>query len=286
MYAGSGQWSAAVERHVYMIESKDIDQKRKRRRIVTIITAIIAALTTAVCYLMMVFMAGPGMDIVFYLVLASSALLVIYLVLWTLRINKKYSRIASGLQACFLICLAIGGVAFFTLQGFIFSSARTEDSEVDCIVILGAGIYGEAPSRVLTSRLDAALDYIKTREGVPIIVSGGQGPGETISEAEAMFRYLSRRGVDKSLIWKEESSTSTQENIAFSLEIMKANGLDTDNIKVGVVTNEFHLYRAKLIAGELGLSAVSIAAKTPYLHLRILYHCREAFALAKDIFLA
>ena len=252
----------------------------------TIVTAVLAAFMTAVCYFLMVSRARPGMDIVFFIVLVSSILLVIYLILWTLRLNKRFSRTASVLQTCFLICLAAGGAVFLTLQGFIISSARTEDTEVDCIMILGAGIYGETPSRVLISRLDAALDYLKTRESIPIVVSGGQGPGETISEAEAMFRYLSRRGIDESLILKEESSTSTQENIAFSLEVMKENGLDTDNIKVGVVTNEFHLYRAKRIAGELGLSAVAIAAKTPYLHLRVLYHCREAFALAKDIFLA
>jgi uncharacterized SAM-binding protein YcdF (DUF218 family) len=100
-----------------------------------------------------------------------------------------------------------------------------------------------------------------------------------------MSRYLRDCGVDESLIWIEDASKSTRENLAFSLALMEEKGLDVENLKVAIVTNEFHLYRAKLIAGKRGLNAVGIAAETPGFYLRTLYSCREAFALAYEILL-
>ena len=228
----------------------------------------------------------PGMEIAFFASLMLSALFAVYLLLRMLSTREKYAKLSLILQRCLLICIAVGVVGFLVLQGLIISGARTEDSDVDCLIILGAGIYGEYPSMTLVSRLDAALDYIQSRGKTPIIVSGGQGPGETITEAEAMFRYLTRRGVDENNVWKEDSSTNTWENLAFSLELMKTKGLEPGNVKIAIVTNEFHLYRAKHIAGTLGVSAIGVAARTPYLGLRILYHCREAVALLKDFLLS
>ena len=199
--------------------------------------------------------------------------------------NEKYKKLASVLQRCFLICLVIFVAGFLVLQGLIISGSGTEDAEAGCLIILGAGLYGETPSRVLTSRLDTALDYLEVHGKMPIIVSGGQGPGETISEAEAMFRYLNRRGIDSDQIWLEDSSTNTLENLVLSLALMEEKGLEPGTAKTAIVTSEFHLYRAKHIAGTLGLNAVGIAAETPYLSLRILYHCREAVALLKSFLL-
>jgi uncharacterized SAM-binding protein YcdF (DUF218 family) len=98
-----------------------------------------------------------------------------------------------------------------------------------------------------------------------------------------MHDYLVRRGVDEALIWKEDRSTRTQENIEFSLELMRENGLDVDNAVIAIVTNEFHVFRAKLIAEKAGVDAVGVAAPTPGLYLRVLYFSREAFALAYEL---
>ena len=263
---------------------QNISEKNRGGKIRTVLTALVAtasAAMTLVCFVLML-KNYPGMNIAFYITLAASAAIVVYLVLRALRANEKYSRLARVLQRFFLVCIVICVAGFLVLQGLIISGARTEDAEIDCLIILGAGLYGEYPSMMLVSRLDRALEYLQVRDDIPIIVSGGQGPGETITEAEAMSRYLERRGTDESKIWKEEESTSTWENLIFSLALMEEQGLDPENTTIAIVTSEFHLYRAKRIAGQLGLNAVGVAAETPYASLRVLYHCREAAALLKD----
>ena len=250
----------------------------KRRRVPAAIVIVASAVITLICFVLML-QNYPGMNIAFCLTLAFSVIICLFFFLRALRANEKYTRLAKTLQRFFMICLMLALVVFLILQGLIISGAHTEDAEIGCLIILGAGLYGEYPSMMLVSRLDMALEYLNGRNDVPIIVSGGQGPGETITEAEAMFRYLIRRGTDNDIIWKEEDSTNTWENIAFSLELMRDKGLDAENTTVAIVTSEFHLYRAKHIAGQLGLNAIGVAAETPILGLRVLYHCREAVAL-------
>jgi len=226
------------------------------------------------------------MHIIFYLVLGLSIAIVVYLVLWALssHMNKKCSRYAIMLRRCYLLLFAVGFAGFLTFQGLIISSARTEDAQVDAIIVLGAGLRNDAPSLILRTRLNAAVSYLDAHGDVPIIVSGGLGAGERITEAEAMSRYLISRGVDENLIWQEGASTRTQENLEFSLAIMEEKGLDIENVKVAIVSNEFHLYRAKLIAGKAGLDAVGVAAKTPGAYMSAIYFFREAFALANEVF--
>ena len=266
-----------------MVECETEIRTAKRRRTITIIIAALALIASGASFIMM-YMRIPNMHIISYLILGFSTLLIAFLVLWTMGAYQKYSRLANILQRSYMICLAVGLAGFLVMQGLILSGSRTEEEDVDCIIVLGAGLRNDAPSLVLRRRLNAAADYMKTREDIPVIVSGGLGRGETITEAEAMFRYLSARGIDESRIWKEEMSTSTQENLAFSLALMEEKGLDVENIKIAVVSNEFHLYRAKLIAEKAGLDAIGVAAETPGAYLRVLYYCREAFALAAEVF--
>ena len=255
-----------------------------RRLIITIIVAALLAIVNGVSYYLKLSRVN-NMHIIFILVIGVSATVLVFMMMWTLSAHKKYRRLAKVLRRCCLAGFAIGLSGFLVLQGLIISSAYTEDAEVDALIVLGAGLRNSAPSMILRTRLNAAIRYLESRGDTPIVVSGGLGQGETITEAEAMFRYLSARGVDESLIWKEEESTSTRENLAFSLAVMEENGLDIENAKVAIVSNEFHLYRAKLIAGKAGVEAVGVAAATPGLDLRVLYFFREALALANEVLL-
>ncbi|MCL2124726.1 MAG: YdcF family protein [Oscillospiraceae bacterium] len=257
---------------------------RKLRRIMIVIISVASYVLTVVSFIMML-LGFPGMDIVFFLALLMSCIISAYMLLKRLKASERHARLATVLMRCMFICIAAGLAGFFVLQGLIFSGAHSEESQADCIIILGAGIYGEYPSRILLSRLDAAIEYMGSYDDIPIIVSGGQGPGESISEAEAMLRYLSRKGVDESRIIKEEASTSTWENLSYSFDLMAEMGMDSDVSTVAIVTNDFHLYRAKHIAGTFGVDAVGVSAKTPYPSLRVLYHFREAVALMKDFLL-
>ena len=258
---------------------------KKPRKVLTIIVVAACAIVTVI-FLVLMLKNYPGMDIAFCVALALSAIIILYLLLRKLRASEKYSRLAVILQRIFLICIAICIAGFIVLQGLIISGSHTDNGDVDCLIILGAGLYGEYPSRVLVSRLDTALEYLKGKDDIPIIVSGGQGPGESITEADAMLRYLLRNGVDEGRVRKEDRSSSTKENIAFSLALLEDSGLDAGEMKVAIVTSEFHLFRAKYIAGQLGLDAIGVAAKTPYPSLRVLYHCREAVALLKDLLIS
>jgi len=258
------------------------NKKTARRRNITIIVAAFAAFFSVVFYIMMQSRVSH-MHIIFPMALGLSVLIVTYLALWTLGAYDKHFWLANILKRCYIICLSIGLVCFIIFLGVIISNSYTEYTDVDVVIVLGAGLRNSAPSLVLASRLDAAIEYTKTREDVPIIVTGGLGQGETVTEAEAMSRYLVARGVDESRIWKEDASTNTRENLAFSMILMEEKGIAPDTAKIAIVSNEFHIYRAKIIAEKAGLSAVGVAAETPGFHRKALYYFREVFALISEL---
>ena len=113
--------------------------------------------------------------------------------------------------------LAIGVVVFVIIEIPIVKAART-DAPADCgyIVVLGAGLHGDVPSLSLRNRLDAALAWLEAHPDCVAVVSGGQGPGETMTEGEAMQIWLEAKGVDPSRIIVEDRATSTMENLEYS----------------------------------------------------------------------
>ena len=145
----------------------------------------------------------------------------------------------------------------------------------DYIIILGARVKGEVPSLALQYRIDAAALYLKNNKKAIAIASGGQGPGEDISEAESIKRGLLKRGIDGSRILLEEKSTDTVENIRYS-KILIPKHFDAGL----VVTNDFHLYRAKSIARDQGLNLQGLPAKTPTIAIPKSYS-REYLAITK-----
>ena len=215
--------------------------------------------------------------------LGLSILLVTYLILWTLEANTKYARPAKFLKICYFICLLTGFTIYLILQGLIISGAHTDDAEADVLIVLGAGVYNGVPSLILVSRLDAAYEYMQQKDDIPVIVTGGLGRGEIETDAEVMSRYLIMRGIDEHRIWKEEASTSTRENLAYSIDLMNEKGIDINEITVAVISNEFHLYRVRIIAKNTGLDAIGIAAETPGLHRKVLYYFREVLSLTLEL---
>lgn len=121
----------------------------------------------------------------------------------------------------------------------------------DCIIVLGCSVYGTEPSPFLKGRLQRAQKLYMEGYASYIIVSGGQGRGEHISEAEAMKNFLVERGIDGDKIIMEDSSTSTYENLEYSKYVM-----DEMNFKNAIiVSNEFHLKRSSYIAKKVGIDA-------------------------------
>ena len=203
-------------------------------------------------------------------------------VLALLERGARKCRGARWARNGLLALLALGFALFAVMEGMVLSGARADADEenVQAILVLGAGVNGETPSLTLRTRIDAAVEYIRSHDGVPVILSGGQGPGENITEAECMRRALVSRGIDEGRLHLEERSTSTAENMAFSRALLESLGVDTTQ-RVALVTSDFHFCRARLLWGG---ASTAVPAHFPsalyYQALTVNYYVREAFALA------
>lgn len=260
-------------------------KKRKTlQKILWCAAALLAVLAAAL-------RAVRGMRFSSALCAAACAGVGVYALLGALSEKRVWAKWCKRLLLA-LFCL---GFAFFLcLETLVVSGARGDldrAEEVSCVLILGAGVDGTRPSLTLARRLDAALGYLADKPEVPVIVSGCQGTGEEISEAECMARYLSAHGVDESRIWKEEQASSTRTNFLYSLAMMDEYGLDK-GAPLAVVTSDYHIARARYIALREGLEpegTVMVPSTLPrsayYALLTVNFYVREAFAFANEMLL-
>lgn len=189
-------------------------------------------------------------------------------VLWKKTAGKIVLSVLMGI-ACIILALVI------ILTTNIIIAAGRKPTEDATVVVLGCRVYGEYASLSLMERLQAAERYLKEHPQTVCILSGGQGSGEDISEAECMYRYLTEQGISPERLYLEDRSTSTRENMAFSRAIIEEEGFST---KVAIVTNEYHEYRASIIAGELDLEPSAVPASTA-LWLFPAYYVRELYGI-------
>ena len=159
--------------------------------------------------------------------------------------------------------------------GCMISAANKKPSENATLVVLGCRVYGERASLSMIERLEAAYEYLQENEDAVCILSGGRGSGENITEAECMYRYLVDKGIEPQRLYKEEESTSTRENLKFSLEMINELGVSSD---IAIATSEYHQYRAGLIAEELGITATAVSGKTAW-WLFPTYYIRELYGI-------
>lgn len=183
--------------------------------------------------------------------------------------RKKWLRRLAALTLASLFCL------FGVIEGLIIHGMGEEGGEgLDYIIVLGAHVRGSVPSAPLAWRIERAYEYLRDNPDTLAVLSGGQGAGEDISEAECMRRELIALGIDGGRLLLEERSTSTAENISLSLEIIGEGGAG-----IGIVTNNFHVWRALRIARRAGIGeAEGIAA--PFKNLLLPhYMVREFFSI-------
>lgn len=174
--------------------------------------------------------------------------------------------------------MVVGIASFVLVEGLIIYAGNQEPNEdVDYLIVLGAGLYGDVPSPVLKTRLNVASAYLLEHEEVLVIVSGGQGTHEHVSEAEAMAKYLWNEGVEADRIIMEDQATSTFENLKYSLAMVD----ELKDVKVGIVTNKFHIFRSMMLAQRLGLDAVGFPSEIPP-SIVIKSYLREYFAFFKS----
>lgn len=195
------------------------------------------------------------------------------------ELRKK--KVWKILTTAVCVCLLAGLIAAAAESAVMISAANSEPPADSTVIVLGCGVNGEKPSKTLRTRIAAAAEYLESHPGAVCIVSGGQGENEDISEAECMARELTALGVDPGRILKEDRSTSTRENLAFSKEILEKRGLGAD---IAVVTNEYHELRAGMIAKKEGLNAYAVPAASPWGLLPV-YWTRELLAVAAQFLL-
>lgn len=177
-----------------------------------------------------------------------------------------------------MICLALGAVLFLVVECCIISGFFAKGEEqLDYIIVLGAQMKENGPSRALRKRLDKAIDYGEENKNVMIVVSGGKGADEHISEAQGMYDYLTAHGIDNSRIMMEDKSTNTTENLKYSRQLV-----DVENSRIGIVTSNFHVFRAMGIAKAQGYQNVCGIAASAELFLQPAHMTREFFGIMKD----
>ena len=178
-----------------------------------------------------------------------------------------------------LVLTCIGFVYFWIVEIPIIRSARTDpDPERPYLVVLGAAVYGDQPSLTLVRRMEGALDYLEAYPESRVVVSGGMGKGENITEAQAMRDWLVDRGIAEDRVLMEPKATSTQENLGFSFDIIRSRGDNPDG-NVAIVSSSYHLYRAKAMARLQGVEAAGVAAPPGYPMVMLNYFIREAFGV-------
>ena len=237
----------------------------KKRKLPGWIIAIIL-----LCVLALGVMSIPGYRFSAGVLLGIALIVLCYKVLDFLE--KKHPKTALWLRRCMTaaLCLLLL-VSAITGIFIIHTGSGSADDHCDYLIVLGAGVNGTVPSLSLRERLDAAFDYLQGHPDTVAVLSGGQGSGEDITEAECMHRYLSTKGIDPQRLMKEDRATSTQENLAYSMALIPAG----QNTRIGILSSEYHLLRARLMAQDQGLEPVLVSAKTTWLSLRINYYMRE-----------
>ena len=191
----------------------------------------------------------------------------------------KLFKKSKAVIRLFTILLALFLVVFAVTEGVILSASfGSPETDCDYLLVLGAKVNPHGPSLALRNRIDAAYDYLEAHPDCTAILSGGQGPDEPMTEAQCMYNELVAMGVDPARLWMEDQSTTTWENMKFSRAMLEEK-TGTAPEQIGLLSNEFHLFRAQLFARRFGFDPVGVPASTSLPVLKINYFIREAVAV-------
>ena len=187
-----------------------------------------------------------------------------------------WKRLPKWFGRTFVACFSLGIALFIILEGCIISGFFERGKEnLDYIIVLGAQVYEHGPSVVLRYRLDKAVEYLEDNPGTKCIVTGGQGYNEPFPEAVGMAEYLRKKGIDDGRIFLEKESSTTAENIRNSMQYLEKDS------SVGIVTNNFHVFRAVQIGKKQGLENVYGISADSHAYFLVNNMTRELLALLK-----
>ena len=190
--------------------------------------------------------------------------------------KKGWRRTVTAVVISLICIVAAASLTFITFMAV--AATRKPAGEDATLIVLGAKIHGERPSLMLRQRLTVAADYLAQHPQAKCVVSGGQGPDEDYTEAHVMKKYLTEQGIEAERIYEEGRSTNTHENIGYSMEIIRAEGLSEHIV---IATQEFHQYRASVLAKWQGVDKVGALTCASPPHLLLCYWVRECAAICR-----
>jgi len=246
----------------------------KGRIIGAFITAVLAVLC-ALYFFAIYFVMGYGSKFFLIWAMMAAGFGVWSFVLFCPKILEKLPK---WFKKIFMGCVIAAFLLFVGVEGFVFSQVGAKaPAGADYMIVLGAQWKSTGPSYMLRQRLDKAVEYLKDNPDTVVIVSGGQGANEPISEAEGMAGYLEAAGIEPERILKEDASTSTDENLDFSAKF-----LDKEKDSVVLVTSNYHVFRSMKLAEKKGYADVEGLAADSHLGMLPNNLLREFFAVIKD----
>lgn len=200
--------------------------------------------------------------------------------------NQTYrGRRGFGWKKLLLVVVLALIAAFGVLEGIVRAGGRTQVSgSPDIMIVFGCQVKPWGPSILLRDRLDTALAYLEEHPEMTVVVSGGQGDDEHISEAQCMYDYLTQNGADGARILMESRSRNTDQNIRYSIELLAEEGYDTTE-DILLVSNDFHLARVRLLYGRAAGTTKyvsTLAAPCSHAPSRVKMFFREPLALVKS----
>lgn len=237
-------------------------------------------ITVGILWLVGLFMmlVMTGHDYVGLALVGIGALLIFYPLC---RMLAERFPIVKHLRRLVTLVLAVCVAYFCLVESFIIRDARTDTEQTaDILIVLGAGVNGTRPSLSLRDRLVGARDYLTEHPDTIAILSGGQGENEDIPEALCMYDWLIDAGIDPDRLIMEDKSHNTLENLRNSMAIMDE--LSMDEPVIGLLSSEYHLHRAKRLAGYVGIDVIGVAARTSFPTVAANYFIREAFAMTEQ----
>ncbi len=237
------------------IAQKKVKHKTNKRRFLDILAWILCPpLAALAAFLKFV---APGYD--FSALVCCVLIFIIAFYAITPHLNWKW---IPAIRKIFTVCLIIGLIVVGITEAIIIrASFGSPEENVDYLVVLGAKVNANGPSVSLYDRICAAYEYLEAHPNTVAVLSGGMGTDEPITEAECMYRELVELGIAPSRLWKEDKATSTWENLNFSLNLIEEKTGQRPS-KLGVLSSEYHLFRASLFTKAVGAEFVGIPAHT------------------------
>ena len=190
-------------------------------------------------------------------------------------VGQVFPAFARYTTRIFTVFLVIGLLVVGITEAIIIKASFGDPREqVDYMVVLGAKVNADGPSVSLWDRICGAYEYMEAHPDVIAVVSGGQGTDEPITEAECMYRELVMLGIDPKRIWIEDEASSTWENMHYTLNLIEEKTGQRPE-KLGVLSSEYHLFRASLFAKACGVEFVGIPARTSRIPQMVNHFMRE-----------